>query len=53
MTVTLSELPFLIASLAILLHASWNRAETGSIRTSSGSVNGKAARAIFDTQFYK
>lgn len=34
-TVTLSELPFLMASLAILLHASWKRAETGSSCTSS------------------
>ena len=36
MTVTLSELPFLMASLAILLHAVSNRKETGSIGSLSG-----------------
>lgn len=35
-TVTLSELPFLIASLAIILHAVSNRKETGSKVSFSG-----------------
>ena len=41
MTVTLSELPFRTASLAILSQASWNLADTGSLGTSSSPGNAK------------
>ena len=39
MTVTLSELPFLTASLATLSQARWNRTDAGSIGISSSPGN--------------
>lgn len=48
MTVTLSELPFLTASLAILSQASWNLADTGSFGTSSAPGNAKTHHIPID-----
>ena len=53
MTVTLSELPFLTASLAILSQASWNLADTGSFGTSSDPGNAETQKHIFDVLIFE